>query len=111
MSAKIALLPGEEVVMSLDNLTLTTKRVRYDSTVFRSSSFISVTLDSVASCGLETKSFPILLLLAALALIGAYTQRVYPPWVLLVAAAVLAIAYFLTRRAVISLPRTVDRRF
>lgn len=105
MSTEIALLPDEQVVMSSDKdiLTLTTKRVRYDSAVFGSSNLISITLDSVASCGLVTKSFPILLLLAALALIGAFTQRGDAQWMFLVAAAVLAVAYFLTRRTVISI--------
>ena len=104
MSTKIALLPGEQVVMSSDKdvLTLTTKRVRYDSAVARRSTFISITLDSVASCGLATKSFPILLLLAALAVAGAFTLRGYEEWVLR-AAAVLLVAYFLTGRAVISI--------
>lgn len=103
MSTKIALLPGEEVVMSSDKdiLTLTTKRVRYDSVVFGTSSLISITLDSVASCGLVTKSFPILLILAALALIGAFAQRDNTQWMLVVGAAVLAVGYFLTRRTVI----------
>ncbi len=91
--------------MSSDNdiLTLTTKRVRYDSVVFGSSIFISITLDSVASCSLATKSYPILLLLGALALIGAFSQSGDAHWWFLVAAAVLAVAYFLTRRAVISI--------
>ena len=107
MSTKIALLPGEQVVMSSDQdiLTLTTKRVRYDSALFGSSKLISITLDSVASCGLITKSYPILLLLAALAVIDALTQRGDAQWMFLflAVAAVLAVAYFLTRRAVISI--------
>jgi hypothetical protein len=104
MSTKIAPLPGEEVVMSSDKeiLMLTTKRVRYDSACFGSSNLISITLDSVASCGLVTKSFPILLLGAALALIGAFTQRGDVQWILTVGAAVLVLAYFISRRVVIS---------
>ncbi len=105
MSTKIALLPGERVVMSSDKdiLTLTTKRVRYDSAVFGTSNFISITLDSVASCGLVAKSFPILLLLGAAALIGGFTQRGEAQWMFFGVAAVLVVVYFLTRRAVISI--------
>jgi len=108
MSANIDLLPGEQVVMSSDNdiLTLTTKRVRYDSAVFGTSSFISITLDSVASCGLTMKPYPILLLLAVLALLGAFPEFLFRggmPWLTLGAVAVFAVAYALTRQAVISI--------
>jgi hypothetical protein len=109
MSTKIALLPGEQVVMSSDKdiLTLTTRRVRYDSAVFGSSNFISITLDSVASCGLVTKSHPLLLLLAALALIfglsGIFIQSGDGQWIFLVAAVILVVAYFATRRSLISI--------
>ena len=105
MSTKVALLPGEQVVMRSDQdiLTLTTKRVRYDSTVFGSSNFISITLDAVASCGLVTKSYPLLLLFAAIALFAAFTQYGEAQWMAFAAAAVLVIAYFFTRRKVISI--------
>lgn len=102
MSSRIALLPDERVVMSSDKdiLTLTTRRVRYDSTLFGSSLIISITLDSIASCGLVTKSHPILLLLAAAALIGAWVIGALEGILL---GAVLVVFYFLTRRAVISI--------
>ena len=108
MSNKIALLPGENVVTSSDNdvLTLTSKRVRYevryDFVVWKRSNLISITLGSVASCGLVTRSFPLLLILAAIAFLGAFTQRGDALWLLIGAAIVLVVAYFLTRRAVIS---------
>ena len=108
MSNKIALLPGENVVTSSDNdvLTLTSKRVRYevryDFVVWGRSNLISITLGSVASCGLVTRSFPLLLILAAIAFLGAFTQRGDALWLLIGAAIVLVVAYFLTRRAVIS---------
>ena len=105
MSAQIVLLPGEQVVMSSDRdtLTLTKKRVRYDSAVLGSSSFVSITLDSVASCSLATKSYPLLLLLGALVLIGALTQGGDVQVMFIFSAAVLAVIYFLTRRAVIAI--------
>jgi len=105
MSNAIALLPEEQVVTTSEKgtLTLTTKRVRYDSVVWGKSNLISITLDSVASCGLVTKSFPLLLILGAIAFVGSLTQRGEGFWGLLVLAAVLVAAYFFTRRAVISI--------
>ncbi len=104
MSNKIALLPGEQIVTSSDNdiLVLTTKRVRYDSIVWGRSNLISITLNAVASCGLITRSFPFLLILAAIAIVAAFTQRGGGVWGLLFVAMVLVAAYFLTRKAVIS---------
>ncbi len=105
MIKTISLLPGEQVVTSSDNdiLTLTTKRIRYDSASLGSSNFISITLDSVASCGLVTKSYPLLLVLAAAAVIGCFSQQGDAKWVFFGAAVVMAIAYFLTRQAAISI--------
>lgn len=105
MSNRISLLPGEQIVMSSDKdiLTLTTTRVRYDSSSFGSSGLIGITLDSVASCGLVTRSFPILLLICAITLIGAFTQRGDAQVMLIIAAVVLVVVYFLTRRTVITI--------
>lgn len=104
MSNKIALIPGEQIVISSDNdvLVLTTKRVRYDSVVWGRSKLTSITLDAVASCGLITRSSPLLLILAAIAVAGAFIQRGDSLVGLLVVAVVLVVAYFLTRKAVIS---------
>ena len=104
MSNKIALIPGEQIVTSSDNdvLVLTTKRVRYDSVVWGKSNLISITLDAVASCGLITRSFPLLLILAAITVVGAFTQRGDAIVGLLFVAVVLVVAYFFTRKAVIS---------
>jgi|APTNR8051073442_1049403.scaffolds.fasta_scaffold02011_13 hypothetical protein len=105
MSTKVTLLPGEQVVMSSEKniLMLTTKRVRFDSEQVGSSSFVSITLDSVASCGVVTRSYPILLVLAALAFIGGLTRASDSPMALIGAAAILVIIYFATRRAIISI--------
>ncbi len=105
MNSKIELTPGEQVVRSLhkETLTLTTKRVRYDSAAFGGSNFISITLDCVASCGLVTKSYPILLFIAAAAFIAALTQDSDTKIILFVVAIGSVIGYFLTRRAVMSI--------
>src|SRR4051812_33611842 len=105
MANQIALLPGEQVVMSSDKniLTLTTKRVRFDSTAFGSSEFVSITLDSVASCSLVTRSYPVLLLIAALAFLGGLYQGGDNRTVLIGAAVVCVIIYAITRRAIVSI--------
>ncbi len=105
MAGRIALIPGEQIVMSsdLDRLVLTTRRVRYDSVVLGSSRLISMTLTSVASCGLTTRSFPLLLLLAVGALLYGLSQRSGDLEVFVGAFIVLLIAYFSSRRAMLSI--------
>ena len=72
--SKIELLPEEQIVLNSENnvLVLTNKRVRYESHEFGKSNLLSMTLSSVASCGLVTNSQPILLfisfILAAIAI-------------------------------------------
>ena len=129
MSNKIELLPGELVVLSsFDNLslsntevlTLTNKRVRYDSRRLGQSSLISITLGSVASCSLITKSYPFLLILAVLAVliavvlagisqdIGNWWTLIFIGnwwdlwWDLIFIAAIFVVVYFVTRKTVIS---------
>jgi hypothetical protein len=96
--------PGQQIVKTSENgiLTLTTKRVRYDSIVWGQSNLISITLGSVASCGLVTKSYPLLLILSAIALVVSFTQQSRALPLLILIAAVLFAAYFFTRRSVIS---------
>lgn len=105
MSNKISLLPGEQVVTSSNNdvLVLTTKRVRYDFVVWGRSSLISMLLESVASCGRVTQSFPIILLFAGLAFFIALFQRGDQSVLFLGLSIMLVVAYFLARRAVISI--------
>jgi hypothetical protein len=88
-----------------DILTLTTKRVRYNSEITGASSFISITLDSVASCGATTRSYPLLLILAAIVAVAAIVQHndSQTMMMLFVVAAVLVIIYYASRRAVISI--------
>jgi hypothetical protein len=101
---KIALLPGEHIVLrsNFDNLVLTNYRLRYDVEKFGGSVFIGITLNSLSSCGLVTKSSPVLLLLAGLSLLASFVAKDNGS-VAVGIAVVLAVAYFLTRRSVISL--------
>jgi len=106
MKTPIHLLPNEHVVLASDNdtLLLTNKRVRYNSSQTGASLFLSITLDSVASCGLVTRSYTLLLVLAAAAGIGAYTQRADSQTmaILFAVALILVLSYYSTRGAVIS---------
>jgi hypothetical protein len=105
MSKTIELLPDEQVVLSSDNdaLILTNKRVRYNSTVWGSSCFVSITLHSVASCGFVTKSYPAILILAALSLIAAFVQHGQSTTLFVILAIAFIVAYVLTRRAVMAI--------
>lgn len=106
MSNKIALMLEEQILKVFgddDTLVLTTKRVRYNSVVWGNSKLISITLDSVASCGLITTSSPFLLILAAIAGIASFMQNTYPTWVFILTAVVLIIAYGSTRKSSISI--------
>lgn len=103
MSQTLALLPNEEVVTSSEKgvLTLTNKRVRYESVVWGQSNLLSITLGSVASCGLVTKSYPLLAILGGVACLGGLGGREMVP--LLFLGAVLITIYFITRKSVISI--------
>jgi hypothetical protein len=97
---------GEQVVMSSDGnqLTLTTLRVTLDQASAGASRYISIPLDGVSSCGLVTRSFPILLLLAVLAAVGGFVLKQKEATVGgLVVGVILVIAYFVTRVAVINI--------
>jgi hypothetical protein len=104
MSNKLVLIPGEQVILTSDNdvLVLTNKRVRYDSIVWGRSNLIAITLDSVASCGIITKSYPLLLVIAAIAILAGFIQRGDNVWGASLIAGVLVVVYFLTRKAVLS---------
>jgi len=105
------LLPGETTVSEnqLLNLTLTSRRVRYTHVVSGQTRIVSITLDSVASCGIISKSYPILLILAGLAAVfGAFLVTNDPGegamrnGTFLLALA-LGIAYLATRRVVLAI--------
>lgn len=110
--SKIELLPEEQIVISSgnDELVLTNKRLRYDSKEFGKSNFLSMTLSSVASCGLVTKSQPILLLisiiLAALAISIGDGEATATG---LAISVLFTLIYFGTRKAVLSIASTGGR--
>lgn len=88
-------------------LALTTHRVRLNRVAAGESQLISITLDAVTSCGLVTKSRPLLLVAAAcFGLIGLYMlgQNAGGPGVIaLVLAAGLAFYYYQSRSAVLQI--------
>jgi hypothetical protein len=104
-------LPSETTVSegSIIGLTLTTHRVRYDQRASGVSQIIGITLDAVSSCGVVSKSYPILLLLAVVAAgFGALQgpaqdsgDRSFTYGLFL--AAVLVAAYFLSRTVVLAI--------
>lgn len=97
---------GEKALLTSDNgvLTLTNYRVKYDAKAQGATKFVTITLDSVASCGLVTKSYPILLIIAAISAIAAIIQRDSGGLgVLLFIALCFVAAYFLTRSGVITI--------
>jgi hypothetical protein len=101
-----ALLTGEKVLMTSDKevLTLTNYRVRFDQAARGASNYITICLDSVASCGLVTKSRPLLLVLAAIIVIGGVAQNDSGLKVMSILAAIILVgAFFVTRKAVIAI--------
>lgn len=65
------LLPDEHILLESDSkaLRVTTHRVRYHTTAWGSADLVSIMLEEVASCGMLQRSFPLLLVLAALAFV------------------------------------------
>lgn len=104
MNSKIELQEGEYVVMSSnqDILTLTNKRIRYTSATAGNTHQIGITLDSVSSCGITTQSYPLLLVIDVLALLGAIYFHEYRNFLVL-SAAVLIASFFFTYKSVISI--------
>jgi len=108
VGSAIALLPDEQeqIVLSSNNetLVLTTKRVRFNSVVWGRSNLISITLDSVASCGLVTASYPLLALVSIISLLIGIAEGGTPTGSgITLLASVLAVAYLITRRVVLSI--------
>lgn len=117
MGNSIALLENEEIVKTLGNkdntLTLTTKRVRDDFVVWGRTAINSITLDSIASCGAITKSYPFLLILGILSLLASafvvyngdlyYNSTRQQVASLIVVGIILIVLYFFTRKSTISI--------
>jgi hypothetical protein len=105
MGNAIEMLQNEQVVLSSENdaLVLTTKRVRYKSEVWGSTELVSMTLNSVASCVYKTKSYPIILILAAIVFAFAFVGPSRSAPIIIFFVVILVVAYFLTRQAVLSI--------
>ena len=105
------LLAGEAIVSEskIEHLTLTTHRVRYDQRTSGAARIVSITLDAVSSCGIISKSYPILLLLAVVAsLLGLFLLNTGPEEgnfrnLLFLGSLGLIIAYFATRTVALSI--------
>lgn len=106
------LLPGERVLLTLDNtpLALTNYRVKFDAQGVGNSLHQSIPLDSVSFCGFMTTSQPWTMLVSFLflgsgALIFSQATRIRDGWlmggVLLLIGIAFAIIYFSTRSAVV----------
>lgn len=94
------MLIDEKIVMSSqdDTLVLTNMRVKIESRTKSKSTYKSIPLDQVSTCVLDTRTYPVLLVLAALAVLAGF---VAPEMAQRMGAGVLAIglvaAYFLSR--------------
>jgi hypothetical protein len=102
-----SLYPGERVILSLDNaaLVLTTLRIRVDLKMRGGTRLMSMTLNSVASCGIVTSHTPLLIVLAVvLAVMGfiAGQGSSEAAAAMIFGSVVSIIAYFVTRRTVLS---------
>lgn len=94
------MLPGETIIISSEDnsLVLTNKRVKYEVKSKSKSVYKSIPIDKVATCALNTRTFPILLVLAAVAALVIFAapevgQRIGAG----IAALVLVAAYFGSR--------------
>ena len=114
--SNIKLLPGERVLIEdIDGmLVLTTHRVRFSQQGRGQSIFTSITLDAVASCGLTTVSYPRLLLLAVLVILGAIwygnasSQNSGLASMIAFVGVVLIALYFSTRKGVLKIASAGD---
>ncbi|HEY4321932.1 MAG TPA: hypothetical protein VGM77_12245 [Gemmatimonadales bacterium] len=94
------MVPGERELMATngDILVLTTHRVRMATERLGQGHLMSITLDSVASCGLATRTYPMLLLLAAIIgtvpLLQQGRDRMPALWIV---AGICVVGYFITR--------------
>ena len=102
IESRLKLLPGEKVLMSSDRdiLTLTNYRIRLNEKKKGASNYLSIALDCVASCGLVTKTKPLLLVIAAIFAISGITQsQDNLRYGLFIVAFIFVAIYFITRSA------------
>jgi hypothetical protein len=98
---------NERLLVSSGNgiLSLTNMRVIYDAKTSGASKFICIPLDAVACSGLVTRSYPILLIVAAIAFLFCFVPNFKQETVigLGIATIVLVVVYFSTRRAILTI--------
>jgi len=89
------LMPGESVVASLGNITLTTRRIQYERREWGSKKVTTITLDDLTSCDIEARSKPRWIVFGALACVLAMAFRWSVLWVV---AVLFFLVWFLSRR-------------
>ena len=102
----MSLLNGETIILSSENdeLLLTNYRVKYEVVSHSRSAYKSVPIKKISACSLSTRSYPIFLVIAGLAMIGIFVlpevgQRIAAG----VFAALLVAIYFGTRNGQIEI--------
>jgi hypothetical protein len=99
-------IPGETPLVTSDAgvLSLSNYRVKFDAQTRGASKFVSIPLDTVSSCGLVTRSFPTLLIIAAAIVLLAFTQQeTTTHYAFLFVGIGFILAYFVTRAGVITI--------
>ncbi len=85
-------------------ISVTNKRVRYEDSSSGNTKIVSMTLESVSSCGVVTNSSPLLIVFGIIAFLGIFIVKEDNMRVVLIAIAILLFTiYFFTRKAVISI--------
>jgi hypothetical protein len=100
---------AESIIMSSDDnsLVLTNRRVKFEVKSRSNSAYKSIPIDQVATCAMDTRTFPVLLILAAVAVLVIFAaqevgQRVGAG----IAALLLLGAYFGTRNGQLAIYAT-----
>jgi hypothetical protein len=103
------LLPGERILYEKTfdgTLKITTHRVRYKRQGGGRETIKSIMLEEVASCAMTRRSQPLLLLYAALCILGGVIGIIQVGWVfvlVLLFGLVMVIAYFLSRKQLVAI--------
>ncbi len=95
------MLASEKIIMSSEDnaLVLTNMRVKYETKSSSSSVYKSIPIGQVATCALSTRSFPVLLVLAAIAVLLIFGAREAEQRIGAgIAALIFVAAYFGSRR-------------
>jgi len=99
------LMNDEKKILESDKgqLVLTSHRVRFDASTTGQRKIVSIMLDELCSCELNYKSHIILILLAVLSVLFGFVGGLDAIVAGIIGAIVFAIAYFLTRKQMLSL--------